>query len=59
MINQKPPISENGWEGENMKEGQVSITGTPITKREINAGLKDLNQEELDDLLILLRYTES
>lgn len=42
--------------GENMKEGNVSLSGNPIRKWTINAGADGFDKEELDDILILLKY---
>lgn len=47
-----------GWStiGENLKEGNVSLSGNPIRKWMIDAGTEGLDREELDDILILLKY---
>jgi len=42
---------------ENLKEGTVSFSGNPIKKWAISAGTNGLDKEELDDILILLKYT--
>ena len=40
-------------------EANVSLSGDPIKKWTINAGANGFDKEELDDILILLRYSAS
>ena len=51
--------SDFGQNGEKIKVSELSITGTPIMKWTIDSGLDGLKKEELDDILVLLRYTAS
>jgi hypothetical protein len=43
----------------NLKEGNISLSGNPIGPWTINAAVDGLDKEELDDILILLKYTIS
>jgi len=45
--------------GNNMKEASVSLSGNPIRKWTIDSAANGLDKEELDDILILLKYTIS
>jgi hypothetical protein len=42
-----------------LKEGNLSLSGDPIRKWIIDAGSDGLDKEELDDILILLKYKAS
>lgn len=54
-------VNTSPWStfGNNMKEGSVSLSGSPIRKWTIDSGANGLDKEELDDILILLKYTIS
>lgn len=48
-----------GWSllaNTNLKEGKVSLSGNPVKKRTLNAGVDGLDKEKLDDIFILLKY---
>jgi hypothetical protein len=59
-----PPICNSDWTtptNPSLKEAHVSsLSGSsPVTKWTIDAGTDGLHKEELDDILLLLKYTIS
>lgn len=54
------PISTSSWndfeDRKNIQEATISITGSPLREWEINAEIDDLNRDELEDVMILLKY---
>ncbi len=58
-INNLPPIINWTDISPDLKEGIISISGNPIMKWTIDAGIGGLNEEKIDDILFLLKYTIS
>lgn len=57
-------VSATGWakwptEEDNLQRADVQLTIDPVTTWTIDAGTNGLNKNELDDILILLKYTIS
>ena len=52
-------VNVSSWSesAEDLKEGTVSLSGSLIKKWAIAAGTNGLDKEELDDILMLLKYT--
>lgn len=55
-------VSATGWakwptQNDNLQIATVQLTGGPITTWTIDAGANGLNKDELDDILILMKYT--
>lgn len=42
-----------------LKQTDISLSGSPIKQWKIDAGANGLKRDKLDDLLILLKYTAS
>jgi hypothetical protein len=61
----KASISDNEWiapsefPGTDLKQADVSLSGSPIKKWTIDAGTDGLDKDELEDILILFTYTTS
>jgi hypothetical protein len=56
--NSAEDISVNGDASENdkIKTGTVSLTGSPLQKWKIDAGVNGINKDKVDDILVLIKY---
>jgi len=50
-------IPVGGSENDKIKAGTVSISGSPIQKWQIDAGLNGIDRNSIEDLLILIKYS--